>query len=184
MGKLEEAAKPILEALIYGYPLNLGPSGQGVLARWIAKTTMTAEFMVPSQVAIKPWEREALRLSTQGLPHWQIWVGFYSGMELQSGGIFHHTVGLYHPSKVSIGVKNTQFTVLFLGRLFAFCISSENDRLAFQVGDEMKRAVRRLWPSDAAIVSWPPEASIDDRGAVALENMLGALLGTPVFGDA
>jgi hypothetical protein len=45
LSRLETAAKPVLTALVHGYSRTLPVADQKILATWIAKTTMTAEFV-------------------------------------------------------------------------------------------------------------------------------------------
>jgi hypothetical protein len=178
---MEEATKPLLESLIYGESRTLSVTDQRQLAAWVTKTTMTAEFLEPKETAIAQTEREDLRLRGEPGARWQIWIAFYIGSKQVAGGIFHHGVGLYPPPlPMRVGVKNTQFTVMGLGRLLAISLSSEQDLLTFHMHGEATIAVKGLWPLGSHDLIWPPERSIDDGGADRIIASFGRMLGIPL----
>jgi hypothetical protein len=169
LSTMEDVTKPTLERLVYGETGVVTVADQRQLATWIAKTTMTAEFLMPKEVAIKQSEREEFRLRRDPGAHWQIWIALYVGERRQAGAIAHHGVGLYLPPKpVRKDVKNTQYTVIGLGRLLAISFSSEEDRLSFTLNDQIKVAVRQIWPPTGNDMNWPPEWSVDDAAAEAI----------------
>jgi hypothetical protein len=136
---------------------------------------MVAEFLIPKEIAIKQTEREEFRLRRDPPANWHIWIAFYIGTKWQMGGIFHNGIGLYLPPRpVRIGVKNTQYTVIGLGRLLAISLSSEEDRLTFGVNNKLKAAGGQLWPTT------PPQGGIDDIGARTIVGALGKLFGFSV----
>ena len=151
LSTMEEATKLLLEPLVIGGRL-LTIAEQRQLATWIAKTTMTAEFLVPKQVSIKQLERQEFRLRGEPGSHWQIWIAFYLGVQFQAGYIFHHGIGVYLPPKpVRVGARNTQYTVIALGRLLAISLSSEEEEgLSFGVSDQYEHVIRKLWPPKGA----------------------------------
>ncbi len=181
LSAMEEATKPILERLVYGMPGTLTVAEQRLLATWVAKTIMVAEFLEPKQIAISQSEREDFRLKREPGKHWQIWAAFYTGEKWMMGGIFHHGVGLHRPPvPARARLNNTQYSVVGLGRLLAICLSSEADWLTFGLHKEFEVAVHRLWPPTGRDAAWPPQWSIDD---VAINKVIGAfgqLLGTPM----
>lgn len=181
LSQIEETIKPLIKDLVCGYSRVLTVLDQRRLAAWIAKTTMTAEFIRPDQVAITQAEREQFRLSGEPGQHWQIWIAFYTGIKQMSGGIFHHGAGLYLPPRpIRIGVKNTQFTVIGLGRMLAVDLSTEEDRLAFTLYPQAEVALKRLWPLGSDDVFWPPAWSVDDNGADKIIASFGRTLGTTI----
>jgi len=94
LSQMEQATKPLLEEMVLGAAMVMNASEQRQLAAWIAKTTMTAEFIYPKEVALTQAEREEFRHCGEPGPHWQIWIAFYTGTKQIAGGIFHHGLGL------------------------------------------------------------------------------------------
>jgi hypothetical protein len=181
LSAMEEETKPLLERMVYGSQGILGAAEQKQLAVWIAKTTMTAEYLMPKEVAIYQMEREEFRQRREPGSHWKIWIGFYTGGKWHMGGIFHQGIGIYLPPKpIRVGVKNTQYTVIGLGRLIAISLSSEEDGLAFGMHDQVKVALKQIWPLGGSDIVWPLEWSIDDAAFEAIVGAFGKALGVPI----
>jgi hypothetical protein len=181
LSRLEAATKPLLFDLVHGYSRTLTVADQRLLATWIAKTTMTAEFVRSKEVAISQATRDRFYATPEPPAHWSIWIAFYSGTEWLAGNIFHHGVGMYLPPlEMKPGVKNTQYTVITLGHLMCICAGSEDERQEFKLDARMQPAVRQLWPASGLDIAWPPERSIDDQGAQAVTKAFGRWMGLDV----
>ena len=60
--------------------------------------------------------------------------------------LIHQGVGMYLPPKpMRVGVKNTQFTIIGLGRFIAVALSSEEDGLAFNLNPKLDLVFYRFW---------------------------------------
>jgi hypothetical protein len=178
LSTMEEATKPILSPLVQGTAGMLKAAEQRALAAWIAKTTMTSEFLEPKQTSIRQAEREDFRLRREPGDHWRIWIAYYLGNQLVQGGIFHQGVGLYLPPKpVRSGIANTQYTVISLGRLLAVALSSEENRLSFNIGDKYQAVIRQIWPLKGDDFNWPPLGGVNDRGADVIMRVFAKLIG-------
>lgn len=182
LSTMEDETKGDLSPIVSpGFAHLLSVEAQQQLAAWIAKTTMTAEFLVKEQPAIKQDERE--RFKERQLPedHWQIWISSYIGRQWRKGGIFHHGVGLYIPPEpMRVGVRNTQFTVIGLGRLICIAISSTAQGFSMDLGEHLKDATRQLWPPLGRDQMWPSDRSFDDNGVERLCAAFGRALNLTV----
>ena len=171
--------KPMLEGLVYGKSRVFTLQDRSLLATWIAKTTMTAEFLNPKEVAIRQPEEKGFTGTKNLAPIGKsgslcMWV------RNSAGGIFHHGVGIYLPPKpVRIGIKNTQYTVIGFGRFLTFNLSSEQDELTLGLDDRAKAAIYQLWPLTDQDIAWPPSRSIDDQAANAIFGAFGKALRIP-----
>lgn len=178
MNELETKAKPILEALICGHPFSITPHEQSVMATWVTKTTMTAEFLKPRETAIPFIERNYIMSNLAPPPHWSVWIAPYVGETWKGGGIFHHGVGIYVPPEImQVGVKNTQWTVLGLGRLIAVAASSTVPNFTFEFEDEERSNFTRLWPVGISRVTWPTPLHLTDAGVNRVAQLFSNWLG-------
>jgi hypothetical protein len=122
---LEADCQGVLDDLIAGYSRTLTVDDTRLLAKWVAKTTMTAEYIQRDQVAISQETRDRFYIDRTPPAHWSIWIAFYCGTAWRWGNIFHHGIGMYMPPlPVQPGVKNTQYTVIALGRFMCVCAGS------------------------------------------------------------
>lgn len=180
LSRLEDDARPILYDLVYGNSRQLSPLDQRILSDWIVKTTMTAEFLIHDQIAIKQEERVEYRFRRLPRPNWRLWCGPYSGRKFRACGVFHYGFGLYLPPlPMRQGIKNTQFTILGLGHFLAVSFSSEDERLTLELGDNWQRALYRLWPSSWRPLQWPLGRSIDDAALGRLVSGFAEGFGLP-----
>lgn len=181
LSRMETATKPLLLDLVQGYSRTLTVADQKLLATWIAKTAMVAEFVKKDQVTVGQATRDRFYANPEPPAHWNIWIAFYSGTEWLAGNIFHHGVGMYMPPlEMMPGVKNTHYTVITLGRLMCICTGCEDERQEIKLDARMDQAVRQLWPAIGRDIAWPPERSIDDQGAQQVTGAFGKWMGTVV----
>jgi hypothetical protein len=179
LSRLEGALKPLLKDLVYGNSRVLTVADQRLLATWIAKTAMTAEYVQPEQVAISQATRTRFYETQEPPGHWTIWIAYYVGKEWQAGNIFHQGVGMYMPPlEIKPGVKNTQYTVIALGHFLCICAGSEDERQIIRLKDSP--ALRSLWPPVGEDMQWPPQRSIDDKGAHTIAAAFARWMGLEV----
>lgn len=180
MSRLEETAKPLVEELLHGHHQTLREIDQRLLATWITKTAMTAEFIRPTEVAIPKNDRQWLQQHLEPPAHWSIWADAYLGTKWQAGVIFHQGVGLYPPPHpVRIGVKNTQYTVIGIGRFIAQVASSQIPGLTFSRQEKVWKTGCQLWPLPQRDITWPPSQFLNEVGADAVVTNFGRTLGVP-----
>lgn len=178
LSRLEKETKPLLTQLIHGRRFTLQPDDQRLVASWIAKTCMTAEYIEPNEVSIPQSERTSISHTLEPPPHWSIWIAAYLGEKWQAGGIFHHAVGMYPPPQlIWVGIKNTQYTVIGVGRLLATAASSSIEGLTFEFQNEESSDLRRIWPPIGRNIDWPPPRYLTDRGADAVAANFSRFLG-------
>lgn len=179
LAEMEDVTKPILDPLVSpGFRQTLSVKEQETLATWIAKTTMTAEYLIKDQPAIKQAERERFKLTKKPADYWQIWISSYIGTKWRKGGIFHHGLGLYiHPEPIRVGIRNTQYTVFGLGRILCVSVSSTaHGWLAMNLNDQLKLATRQVWPPVGHDILWPSDRSLNDDGVERLASAFGRAL--------
>lgn len=181
LSDMEDDTQGILRPLIEGTVRTLTIDEQSRLAAWIAKTTMTAEYLVKEQPAIKQAERERFKEQKKPEDHWQIFVSSYVGRQWSKGGIFHHGLGLYIPPEpMRVGVRNTQITIFGLGHLICMSLSSTAQGFSMSLNDELKEVTRQLWPPVGRDLPWPTNKLIDDNGVQAIATAFGRALNLTV----
>ncbi len=77
MGALQEAAKPLLLAMIGNEPLRLTYDDQATLAAWATMTFMVAENFFGDLIISPEPERYEFRNSQRALPNWKVWIARY-----------------------------------------------------------------------------------------------------------
>lgn len=175
MGDKEQAAKPILSRLLMGEAADLGTPEQRVIATWLAMKFMVCEFGNPDAVSIPYSEREYLRLRLEPPPNWRVWIAPYQGQNWRTGyNRFSATLGTLDETGTPIPpnrslAKNTQFSSLGIGRLFAAAFSSTVPGLTFQMPPKAAFFLRCIWPTGGTI-PWLPALAIDDAGAEHIAN--------------
>lgn len=178
MHDLEDELKPTLENLIPGNSFTLTEWAQRRLATWAAKTAMTAEFIEPDTAGISFEHREYLRLSRDPPRHFHIWAGHFIGDRHQSR-IFHHsgyfTFGHLEPGAEKTVPKNTQATLICIGRAVLQIIHSDVAGLQFQLNNEEISKLRRIWPPIGNNLDWPPSRSLDDAEIARILQGLHAI---------
>ena len=143
LSQLETIARPLLSDLVCGYARTLTVADQKLLATWIAKTTMTAEYIAKDQVAIHQATRDRFYAAREPAPNWQMWAAYYTGTNWRRGNIYHHGVGMYLPPlTMQPGVKNTQHTVMALGHFLCICTSSEDERVGVKLDDRLQSTMK------------------------------------------
>jgi hypothetical protein len=170
MSILQSESKPLLIPLIGGKPVTLRLKQLRILARWVAMTAMTAEFLPPSgDPAISQGERTFVQQG--GMPsNWRIWIGRYE-RKLWGAHWVHQTIPIsgeeHTPNMTGEGRPwpNTQTSTFVVGQLYVTVISSAHQRLAskWHFNARSNALLRQMWPVRDRSIRWPPlEALTDD----------------------
>ncbi len=165
LSDLEDELKPQIKALVLGETVALTPWDQRRLATWAAKTSMTAEFIHPETAAVTFDEREYLRLHREPPRAFNVWAGHYEGSRYTTD-LHHHSVRMSVRTPTppeTLVPRNTQTTIIGLGKLFLQISSSSLAGLEFNLQDERSSNLRRIWPPVAADLPWPPATSLSDE---------------------
>lgn len=180
MSRMETRTRPILMPLIQGLPHSISTFDLKVLATWIAKTVMVAEYIHPGHIAIPDLERLHLMANLAPPDNWMIWIADYRGLKWRSLALSHHMGKLLPPKPTEPADKplgpDTHVTSIGIGRLFiqvgvsAHGFDMEND------------AFRLVWPLSGLSLSWPPARPIDDAEADHVANSLIRISRLPVAG--
>jgi hypothetical protein len=184
MSQLENRAKPLLIPLMLGTPSSFAPHRQSILATWIAKTAMTAEYRYPRAIAI-PQEQRAVLMSKGEPPEgWYIQIADYHGQKWRNAAIFRQMIS-FKTSMDEIeeatmsSRKYVEITCFGLGCLFVQTISTPIKDLDVELEDEHANDFRQLWPPKNRILNWPPPSSLDDKKADNAASSLAKATGYP-----
>ncbi len=175
MSALDETAKPILRPLVNGEEVELSKDGLANLAAWASKSTITAEFLARSEVAIPEPDRRHLMNRLTPPPHWTIYIAPYHG-ELWHTGYHHFAIRLDQRGSVEVGPKNAQTTLLGLGRLLIHVSTFPSDLLLKIEALKSARSFRKIWPPSDQVISWPTERFINDAAAGEVAVLLSRIL--------
>jgi len=97
--------------LVQGQSHRLSTFDQLVLASWVAKTVMVAEYVYPTHIAISDRDRLWMYANLEPPPKgWHIWIAHYAGIKWRNLAIYHHIGGLSKPTGL-----DTQFTSIGMG---------------------------------------------------------------------
>lgn len=151
MSDLENKNKAVLSNLIEGGKMLLFPSQMKLLAAWAAKTVMAAEYHEPHKVAVPQADRTYLMTHREPPPQgWNIWIAPYGGPQWAVqllhfvGHLFSVAPG--EPVSGAEGPLNTQMTLITLGHLAIFAVSTSDEGRTFTLKDESRSDFRRIWP--------------------------------------
>jgi hypothetical protein len=172
MGRLQEAAKPIVIPLVKGRSTSLTPRQQGTFAAWVAMSVMCGEYHRDETVTIPQSHRTRL-YKTHRPPkkHWKIWIGDYERklwVPERARFVLSITGEETTESRYLVPPPaNTQTTAFTVGRLYVLCISSiwkePVDGFVFSASD--LKLLRQVWPVCTAVVTWPPSRHLSDADA-------------------
>jgi hypothetical protein len=168
MSKLEQAVRPILSPLIRGEEMVLSQDQQRVLATWIAKTAMTAEYRYPTVIAIPQVQRHALMSKCEPPEGWLVGIGHYKGRKWRDAVLYRQMLAIAPIEKLDEPHAGdyVQTTCFGLGALFIQTMS-----LPFALDDqelpldETQNPIRQIWPLTKQEIIWPPSTRLDDTAA-------------------
>ena len=111
MSRIETRGRRVLMPLVQGQSHRLSTFDQLVLASWVAKTVMVAEYVYPTHIAISDRDRLWMYANLEPPPKgWHIWIAHYAGIKWRNLAIYHHIGGLSKPTGL-----DTQFTSIGMG---------------------------------------------------------------------
>jgi hypothetical protein len=179
MSKLEQAVRPILSPLIRGEEIILTQDQQRVLATWIVKTAMTAEYRYPEAIAVPQTQRQALMSNEEPPDGWLVGIAHYKGRKWRDAVLYRQMIGISPIDKLDEphnGRDFVQTTCFGLGDLFVqtMCLPySIDDEPPI---DETQKPMRQLWPVANRTLVWPPPMHLDDKTATeTVTSMVRAL---------
>lgn len=178
--KIESSAKPVLIPLITNHSGLLSEAMQRILAVWVAKTAMTAEFINKTNPTIHQHERTHLRKHMEPPPGWFICAAPYVGNEWRDLGLFQHTVRLEVPSVENhrLTEHNIGLTFIGMGHLLLLIRHSTWSRLWPALAAPVPH-LSQIWPITGDI-DWPPQVTLTDRETEYLTTCLARVLNNPV----
>jgi len=169
MGKLDAAAKPLLKPLVTGHPVALGRDNQRIIATWIALKTMVSEFSDRENVVSTQAERTYLMQHHAPPDNWKIWIGRHASPywtdQFCRGSLrcaFFSKDGTPFSPDDSGLPNNTQAVTLGFGRMLAVIYSSTIVGINFNIPNEAKPYLVRIWPYERGLF-WPPLVTLSDN---------------------
>ncbi|MGD0141983.1 MAG: hypothetical protein ABSC92_02375 [Rhizomicrobium sp.] len=184
MSDLENKNKDVLSHLIEGGRMLLFPSQMKLLTAWVAKTVMAAEFHESNRVAIPQSDRTYL-MEHKKPPElgWNIWIAPYGGpqwavqMLHYVGHLFSTAPG--EPAVRADGPLNTQMTVITLGHLALYVISSSDEGRTFTMSNETMSDFRRIWPLPPRLEVWPQRRWLQKQDLATIVDSFCTSVGSP-----
>jgi hypothetical protein len=94
--------------------------------------------------------------------------------------IFHHMVRLLDPTEQPTGgPRNTHSTTIGMGSLLALVIGTSLNELTFELRDDDRSELVRLWPIRSDLIQWPSRGFVTDNAADDIANTLSRIAGLP-----
>jgi hypothetical protein len=165
MDKLERTAKLHLLPLVSGHNHNIDRISQTILARWFAKTTMTAEYIYRGEILI-PREQRTYFMETQEPPQrWQIWITSMRSAKymysLQHFGVWQRRVARLN-SPDMLETVDLQITLIGLGNVLAHIFSTSSTTTWLDPNAVIGSPFTQIWPIVHDRVSWPSRHAVSD----------------------
>lgn len=168
MSALENRVKPTLTALIGGERIVLDDRIQTILARWVAKTSVTAEHISKDGFRISEADRRWIKDHDTPPSLWSVWLAPYSGIAWRDLRIGQYTGTLEIPQ---IGAQHAngdyvKATSFGAGHLLGLCVAChmptpEPPALLAPVMQWM----HQIWPLRNKPIEWPPLPVFSDSDA-------------------
>lgn len=182
MSALEEEIGPVLERLVRSRPGIFTASGQLLLATWLAKTTMVAEFVKPDAVTISAQHRLLMKEKQRIPPGWKMWIGTTTGSKYR-GAIEHissHGVELLDPPRPPIPLGDAQVTFFGLNTFLAVVFSSSAAVINPNLQGSWASGLHQIWPIVTEAMAVPFFPLRDEEVDAALAGFRGILHPTMV----
>jgi hypothetical protein len=175
MSRLEEDVKLLLEDLITSNLINLDKPEQKLFARWIAKTSITAEHIRRRGLRIPEEDRQWIMDQDSPPDLWSIWIAPYEGVRWSNLRIGQYTGTVEIPviGAEQVNGDYLKATSLGAGRLFGLCVAcrmpvSEPPTLLAPITGRM----HRIWPLSVRRIQWPSFPFFSDADADAAAFVL------------
>jgi hypothetical protein len=174
MGRIEEAAKPILLPMIFGEKplLALSPADQTIVATWALKTALMSDFFSRTSAYPLSVHRRLFDMRRPGA-NCRVMIAAYGGRDLKlatySSPIkvttqeHFNSVGVIQRSPVAMtGGTSTARLLHLILQVIVF----ERDDLPVPIARNPVAFDRVIWPPDTIAVDWPPSGESLDESAV------------------
>lgn len=185
MHDLEDTTGPLLLTLIGSRPGRIPNVGQHLLARWLIKTTMVAEYMSPENVTFSPDDRRKMRNSLQIPKGCQIWIGTTTGLRWRKAieHVSSHGFELIDPRRPHappITLGNAQVTFFGLNTFLAIVFSSSAGAIVqLKVQGECVTGLQQIWPIIHPLMKFPT-FPLRDEEIDAAHSWFERMLNPPV----
>ena len=165
MGKLQEAAKPIIVPLLNDNWDYLGEREQRILAAWAIMFTMVNEFSHPESVAAPQRHRDQFRNTSTIPPDWSVWLG-RARFDLGHTGTANHHGAAFVPiePKGLPKVHYFQSTGFTVGNLFFLTVMLTPPTACCVLQKEVAEqdGLFSIWPYEADYAGAPGVLNFDD----------------------
>lgn len=156
---LERDARQVLKPMVRGEHAKLNGDAQLTVAIWAYKTALVGEFAAPRT----EWTREqgiaarAFHRRRRPPLQCQIWMGRHLPDDSNRGDLFRGEVDLVRGAHTYLATM----TAMVLGHLVLLVARWHDEALAragLAAGIGNETQFRRIWPSAAREIDWPPQA--------------------------
>lgn len=180
MGKIEEAAIPVMTPLILGKEALLSPADQKAIVEWAVLKTMIGEYDDSLDTrAINEETQQAFYHDRSLIGVWKILIGRYVGTNWVTR--YRHTP--YHMRSrsnflpvVDVTSMNTQVSTFVGGQLYIHVMSTRLPQLAsFGFRGTTGNMLRCIWPATDEPIPWPPALTMGDDDAEFVASALAGL---------
>ena len=183
MRRSEDATRPHLTPLIDGTATIVRPEQTRLIAKWLVKKAMVAEFVQAKTITITQAQRTHL-YRTGEIPDWfNIWIGPYRG-KLPPRYLHAILRGTPKGQPDQPPVRHTQMTVWTLGKLIAVVHSTLDPAYNPDGRGSIERAMFRIWPPLGRPIDWRRGLVLTDADAEDLAKLLSNPLGPRVGGQS
>lgn len=184
MSSIEQAAQRIATPLITGKAITLRSPEQTILGQWLTLKAMVGEQnqrdREKEEIVFLQRDRDDLRRNGTIPPYVHIWIARYIAFTWRHA--YRRDAALLATTPVvprhGRG-KNVQTSAIGIGELFALVMACAAEGLKVNEFFKFGKQFIPLWPLTGYDIDWPPDSSIDDRGANAAADALGLLIRNP-----
>ena len=177
MGKIEEAAKPLLIPMLRGLPMVLQRTDRTTLSTWLALKIMIGESDDARDIVTLREERVFFMETRTIPPSMKIWIASHDAQDWYTGyWIQTLRANLTPDPPVAGNFKNIQATTFGFGHVLSFSLSITVPHLDLNPNTRLPLLpLRPLWPLTDSDIAWPlPNLSSSDAEDIA--NSLGVLM--------
>jgi len=159
MSTLEGRAQGMLTPLLQERGRELHRDGQGVLAAWAMKTATMLEYSHPRALAIGQEDRTWLFEKGEAPPRTQVWIGVYSGEQLNTWYMSDRFDALGE----AVGTGATPYGITFLMGRVVFQLWGRGDsERVLQTKGPLRKRLQQIHPYQRSLTVTPASA-LDDR---------------------
>lgn len=161
MHTLEDKTGPLLLTLIDGIPGRLRTPGQHLLARWLIKTAMVAEYLTPEGVTFFADDRKRMMESLEIPSGCKIWIAATTGEQWKAAIERLSCHGIYlvdprRPHAPPIFLGNSQVMFLGLNTSLAVAFSSRGGAgINLNTQGEWVTGFHQIWPIIHPLLRYP-----------------------------